>query len=64
MPNTRWLWSGPAQRYRMLVSTPDSPVTTTLSSTRSARKPPNPDACQKMILDRKYSHAQITMVFL
>ena len=48
----------------MLVSTPDMPVMTTLSSTRSARKPPKPDACQNTSLEAKYSQQHKSIVRL
>ncbi len=46
----------------MLLSTPDIPACTTLSMTRSRRKPPNPAACQNTILEAKYSPQQKTIV--
>ena len=48
----------------MLVSTPDTPVMTTLTITRSARNPAKSDACQKTILERKNSQQQASIVRL
>lgn len=46
----------------MLVSTPERPETTTASKTLSRRKPPKPRACQKTILETKYSALQTITV--
>ena len=62
MPNTFWLFFFFQDRYRILVSTPEKPASTTLSRMRSARKPPNPVAFQKTILETKYSPLQKMMV--